>query len=343
MKIDLKKHKYLIVLLCIAMLLITISLYFRSRIVKSQNLALSSLEEITYSCERKNETLLEFKDFVSSNSDADSEKYIRITEILEHNILTLKVGDSKKISQVVNNLEEVNAELNAVYISNYPNDKLEDIKTRILASDNRLSIQINEYNRYAKHFNEYKNKGINMVVSKLFDISNLKIIGEEKTNSNVSNTKVNQDLSIESQAAESFLSSEIKNESEGIMSLNDFTKTNGQKQQFLGMDLYTVEFIAVIKFENNGYKCIESKGLIWDSFYINSDSSKACNYSFEVGYYNIYAYKFPKGQLITLTGKIHLELTDSGWRGSSYELLTYKFKGEEVFPAEEIKYRIKIN
>lgn len=342
MKIGLKKYKYLIVVLCIAILLIAILLYFRSRIIKQQNIALNSLEQITYSCERKNETLKEFKDLLVENNDTESEKYSRITEILDRNLLTLKEGDSKKINQVVNNLRDVNAELNAVYISSYSKNKLEDVKTKILGCDNRLAIQIIEYNQDAEYFNEYKGHGINKVVSKLFGISNLKLIGDENANGNDSDAEVVKDVSVESQAAESFLSSEIKSESEGVISLNYFAKTNGQKQQFLGMELYTIEFTAKIEFERDGYKCIESKGLVWDSFFISVDSSNACNYSYKKGYYKVYSYKFRKGQVITLTGEIVLELTDNGWRGTSYELLTYSFKGEDVAPAEEIKYRIEI-
>jgi hypothetical protein len=147
----------------------------------------------------------------------------------------------------------------------------------------------------------------------------------------------------EERAAKLYFESVVKSESEGILALSTFNKDNGIKQQFLGMNLYEIEFTAEIIFEEIGYKCVGSEGINWSNFYVSSDSVKACQFHPEGGIYAIYPYEFDKGANIRLTGSVMLEETDNGWRGSSYEIRGYRLNGINPKPANIIEYKTNIH
>lgn len=110
--------------------------------------------------------------------------------------------------------------------------------------------------------------------------------------------------------AKEILETKIAGQSEGMVKLVDFEKTNGIKQSFNGMEFYTLEYSATVEFQQEVWKeCDPFQGCFGNFNFRNvaPRGMEAAVLSFK---------HFTTGSKVKTAGKMNFQKTEKGWRGN---------------------------
>ena len=116
--------------------------------------------------------------------------------------------------------------------------------------------------------------------------------------------------------AHEYLQQKIASESQGAITLDRFTKTNGYDQDSLGTKMYVLEWQAQISFQAEGWKAGNALVGYWETFDVLTRQPGSLNSLVMGG-----ATRFDKGTKVLLSGDSMFRKTDKGWR---VEALTVK-------------------
>lgn len=341
---NIKKISLLFVIVSFVIVSLIIFIFIqRSIFIEYTENTNKSLSELYNYSSKKNSLLQDNLTYLKKNNSINQEIFVEITNVLSSNSANFNEMEVSVISPIITNLESIESKLHSFKLNNDKNSykELQDFETNLQALNNRLTVSIQQYNGSVKSFNKFRNRSINKLPAIIFGYDTQNPINSEIHNSEQETSRENF-TSNEEKAAKIYFERIVKSESEGILTLNNFVKDNGVKEQFLGINLYKIEFTAEIKFEETGFKCVGSEGIDWRYLNVSIDSTKTCQFNPEGGIYDIYPYKYEKGSIIKITGSVTLEETDNGWRGSSHEISGYHFEGIKPKPAMRIEYKIKI-
>jgi len=100
--------------------------------------------------------------------------------------------------------------------------------------------------------------------------------------------------------------------SNGAVKFEEFTKTDGYEQDFMGMKIYMLEWKATVSVERTIYKSGDGIMGYWQDFHV-MNSAKEQNPFFP-------GKRFDAGKKIYLTGQYSLQKTENGWRVEGYEV-----------------------
>jgi len=118
---------------------------------------------------------------------------------------------------------------------------------------------------------------------------------------------------------ENALTEKISKESRIPMSIQSFTKTNGIKREVQGQPIYTMEFNAQIRIEQ---QC----GTLGDNPFLKDfmPFEQFKNYIHNIYYVDYRKTIFYSGALLSYDGEITFEKTDNGWRPAASNLKNVK-------------------
>lgn len=105
-------------------------------------------------------------------------------------------------------------------------------------------------------------------------------------------------LPVEAYAKQVFKHENRWAEERGLIHIDSFKKTDGQRRSEFGVDYYMLEYEAVVSFpKGTNHPCIKwSEGSFYQCFMSNSENAS------------------PSGQPVVVTGKLWFEKTEKGWR-----------------------------
>lgn len=108
--------------------------------------------------------------------------------------------------------------------------------------------------------------------------------------------------------AKKILETKIAEQSEGMVKLVDFEKTNGIKQSIGGMELYTLEYSATFEFQQESWKECDPFEGCFSNFYFIKEAPRGMEAA-------VLSFKhFGKGSKVKTSGKMNFQKTEKGWR-----------------------------
>ncbi len=122
--------------------------------------------------------------------------------------------------------------------------------------------------------------------------------------------------------AKGWLEERIATESEGRMRLVAFDKTNGQRGKLAGIEMYFLEYEAVVGFTED---CKWLTSHAYSGKHETFETVQTVEQSGKKGYWGKWlnitqtpGTEHKKGERASAAGKITFELTENGWRAVSY-------------------------
>lgn len=111
-----------------------------------------------------------------------------------------------------------------------------------------------------------------------------------------------------------YVAQEISNISANKIELIDFHKTNSQKRDVFGSNIYEIDFDGKIKYSTSGFATIKPYTGINNSFLIVKDVEP------KPSIYETYIYHKPiqKGREEMVKGEVIYELKEKGWEPTKY-------------------------